>query len=154
MTKSMLFFIAVLIVALGARPVLAGDGREYVGETSSSTAPNIGIVSMHALCDLDFPGGRMCSSSDIIRNGGVGAALPVRDAWVHPTLVVGTADDFFLDASGVSSSRPGGLSCLSWGSKSSKTNGLVLSRLGPLGSGITCGNKLPVACCAERKVEK
>ncbi len=154
MTKSMLFFIAVLIVALGARPVLAGDGREYVGETSSSTAANIGIVSMHALCDLDFPGGRMCSSSDIIRNGGVGAALPVGAAWVHPTLVVGTAVDFFLDASGVSSSRPGGLSCLSWGSISSNTNGLVLSRLGRLGSEITCDKNLPVACCAERKDKK
>ncbi len=53
MTKSMLFFIAVLIVALGARPVLAGDGREYVGETSGSTAPNIGIIAMHDLCEAD-----------------------------------------------------------------------------------------------------
>ena len=59
MSKSMLFFIAVLIVALGARPVLAGDGREYVGATSGSTAPNIGFTAMHDLCHADFPRAHM-----------------------------------------------------------------------------------------------
>ena len=63
MSKSMLFFIAVLIVALGARPVLAGDGREYVGATSGSTAPNIGFTAMHDLCHADFPRARICLSS-------------------------------------------------------------------------------------------
>ena len=78
MTKSMLFFIAVLLVALGARSVLAADDREYVGETEATTVPNIGIITMHDLCNASFPAARMCSSSDIIRGGGVKADPPPR----------------------------------------------------------------------------
>ncbi len=113
MTKFMLFFIAAFIVALGARPALAGDDREYVGETAATTVPNIGIITMHDLCNAAFPAARMCSSSDIIRGGGVKADPPPREAWVSPSLVTGTAAGYVLDASGVTSVKGSG-NCGRW----------------------------------------
>ncbi len=147
MTKSMLFFIAVLIVALGARPVLAGDDRVYVGETSVPTAPNIGIVALHALCEADFKGARMCSSSDIIRNGvAVGAVLPATFAWLHPSLVAGSTVDFALDASGARGDVFGALSCNAFTSALPADVGLLLSDTGRIGGG-DCLFNVPVACC-------
>ena len=153
MTKSMLFFIAVLTVALGARSVLAGDDREYVGETEATTVPNIGIMTMHDLCNASFPAARMCSSSDIIRSGGVKADPPPQEAWVSPSLVTGAAAGYVLDASGVTSTK-GTLSCSSWSSTSSSLTGLVLTSWGWL-SVTTCNStKVAVACCALRKSKK
>ncbi len=153
MTKSMLFFIAVLIVALGARSVLAGDDREYVGETEATTVPNIGIITMHDLCNASFPAARMCSSSDIIRGGGVKADPPPREAWVSPSLVTGTTAGYVLDASGVTSAK-GTLSCSSWSSASSGLTGLVLTSWGWLSVATCNSTKVAVACCALRKSEK
>ncbi len=161
MTKSMLFFIAVLMLALGARPVLAGEaGREYVGETTVMTLPNVGIMALHDLCDADFPGARMCSSSDIIRNGGVGVALPAANAWLHPDLVTGDPVDFALDVSGTTSTDSYFLSCLSWSSLSEEHTGLTLTSTGRIEiapiittsptPGEGCNGSLPVACCAKR----
>ena len=153
MTKSMLFFIAIFIVALGARSVLAGDDREYVGETAATTVPNIGIMTMHDLCNASFPGARMCSSSDIVRGGGVKADPPPQEAWVSPSLVTGTAAGYVLDASGVTSAK-GTLSCSAWSSASSGLTGLVLTSWGWL-SVTTCNStKVGVACCALRKGKK
>ena len=164
MTKSMLFFIAVLIVALGARPVLAGEEREYVGETTVTTLPNVGIITMHNLCDADFPGARMCSSSDIIRNGGVGAALPAANAWLHPDLVTGDAGGFALDVSGTTATDAAFLSCLSWSFLSNAHTGLTLTSTGRIEiapiistlpiAGDGCDGSRPVACCAERGGKK
>ena len=150
MAKSMLFFIAVLIVALGARSVLAADGREYVGETAAATTPNIGIIAIHNLCGAEFPGARMCSSSDIIHGGGVKADPPPREAWVSPSLVTGTASGYVLDASGVSSVK-GTLSCSAWSSTSSGLTGLVLTSWGWLSVANCNATKVGVACCALRK---
>ena len=155
MTKSMLFVIAVLIVALGARPVLGGDEREYVGETTVTTLPGVGIIALHDLCIADFPDARMCSSSDIIRNGArAGAALPVDSAWMTPTLVTVTATDSF-DASGLPSvGQAGILSCVAWTAVNAPNQGMVLD--GGLGTftRINCNNTRPVACCAARKIKK
>ncbi len=153
MAKHMLFFIGVLIVALGARPVLAGDGREYVGETAAATTPNIGIIAMHDLCDASFPAARMCSSSDIIRGGGVKADPPPAQAWVSPSLVTGTAAGYVLDASGVTSAK-GTLSCSAWSSASSGLTGLVLTAWGWLSVATCNSTKVGVACCALRKGKK
>ncbi|MFP6757807.1 MAG: hypothetical protein VCC99_06255 [Alphaproteobacteria bacterium] len=70
MTKSMLIFFAMLVVGLAAQPVLAGDEREFIDKTAATTLPNIGMIELHILCDLEFPGTHMCSSGDIVRNGG------------------------------------------------------------------------------------
>ena len=153
MTKSMLFFIAVLIVALGARPVLAGDGREYVGETSSSIAPHVGYAAMHALCHLDFPGARICWSSDIFRHGGVGAALPVTGAWVHPSLVDVAGQRYPLDPNGNGVLAFGILSCYARASVRPSVFGFSISSYGRR-SPPECAGILPVACCAERKGKK
>ncbi len=159
MTKSMLFFIAVLIVALGARPVLAGDGREYVGVTTDTTLPNVGIIALHDLCEADFPGSRMCSSSDIIRNGGVGAALPPAGAWISPAIKPLISVGFALDLSGVSTTDTGYLACFSWISAGLGDEGVFIPRSLTTWRGqappVLCLQRhLPVACCAERKGKK
>ena len=153
MSKSMLFFIAVLIVALGARPVLAGDGREYVGATSGSTAPNIGFTAMHDLCHADFPRARICLSSDIFRHGGVGAALPVTGAWVHRSLVNLPGQRYPLDPNGNGVLAFGILSCLARASVQPAVFGFSISSYGRLAPP-ECAGTLPVACCAERKGKK
>ncbi len=152
MTKSMLFFIGVLIVALGARPVLAGDGREYVGETTVTTAPNIGKIAMHKLCKADFPGARICLSSDIFRHGGVGAALPVTGAWVHPSSVHVAGQKYHLDPNG-NGILAFGISCFARASVQPAVFGFSISSYGRL-SPPECAGILPVACCAERKGKK
>ena len=120
MPKSMLFFIAVLIVALGARSVLAGDGRDYVGETTVLTLPNVGIIAMHDLCDADFPGARICKSSDIIRNGGgMGATVPATAAWFIPSPVAVDSSGHVLDSSGAAPTiLVGDYTCDLWTSES------------------------------------
>ncbi len=153
MTKSMSFFIAVLIVALGARPVLAGDGREYVGETTVTTAPNIGVIAMHKLCKADFPGARMCLSSDIFRHGGVGAALPVTGAWVHPSLVDVAGQQYPIDPNGNGILAFGILSCFARASVQPAVFGFSISSHGRRAPP-ECAGILPVACCAERKGKK
>ncbi len=159
MTKSMLFFIAVLIVALGARPVLAGDGREYVGVTTDTTRPDVGIIALHDLCEADFPGSRMCSSSDIIRNGGVGAALPPAGAWINPAPIPVTPVGFASDLSGAANTYPGSLACFSWISAGLGDKGEFIPRSLTTWRGqappVVCFQRLlPVACCAERKGKK
>ncbi len=110
MFKYLLAFIAVLTVALGVQPVLAGDHRVYVGETPVTTLPGIGIVALHDLCDSEFPGARMCSTSEFMNNGvGEDAMLPVFAAWIRPSLVAGAADGFLLDESGIGVTSPGAL---------------------------------------------
>ena len=127
MIKYMLCLLAVLTAALGARPVLAQDGREYVGETMVQTDGfGPGILAFHVLCEADFPGARMCSFSDILRSGGAGAALPLGAAWVQPTLVGGGPAGSFVDASGVFTPNAGALSCGAWGSNDPTISGLAL----------------------------
>ena len=85
MTKSMLFFIAVLSVVLGAWPVLAGDERAYADKTTVETFPVFGMIFMHNLCKELSPGLRMCSTADIVRNGGEAFLLGGNNPWVHPS---------------------------------------------------------------------
>ncbi len=144
---------AVFAVALFAQPVLAHEeiGREYVGETTVSTPPDIGLLALHELCDADFPGARMCSSSDIIRNGArASAQIPAGAAWVHPTLV-GQGSGLRLDASGQSASPSQTLSCAAWRLTAGKRATILLgAQPHPTISIALCTLSLPVACCAER----
>ncbi len=153
MSRSMLFVIAVLIVALGARPVLAGDSREYVGETAATTSPSVGIMAMHVLCDADFPGARMCSSSDIIRNGGLGAPLPASAAYVNPSLF-GNPGGQIADVSGLQiGGAPGFLSCIAWTVTTMGFKALVIDSTGKYFED-DCSMERTIACCAERKGKK
>ena len=156
MTKSMLFFIAVLIVALGARPGRAGDEREYVASTTQQQLPIVGIIEMHKRCKTEFPGTHFCSSFDINRNGGSGA-LPAVNAWIQPDLRTNKGG-LVMDASGITSGgslgEAGGLSCSGWRTISPNSQGLVLNSQGMI-EAVPCNFAPPiprVACCAE--VEK
>ena len=147
MTKSMLIFFAMLVVGLAAQPVLAGDEREFIDKTAATTLPNIGMIELHILCDLEFPGTHMCSSGDIVRNGGT-LNLQGLSAWVHPSRVIERAESGSYDsASGVGTSAGGNLSCAGWGSDKSEFDGLILRPSGLWGLA-TCDGEQPVACCA------
>ncbi len=154
MTKSMLFFIAVLIVALGARPVLAGDEKPLVAVTDP-TPPNIGVTGMHDLCKAQFPGTHWCSSWDIIRKGALAGALPPSAAWVHPDIRGDTAEggdgdvQVSLDASGnVGESTGRSMTCNLWRSQTPAQRGLTITSAGNL-EVTNCFIPRPVACCGE-----
>ena len=147
MSKSILLLIAAIMLALGASPVLAQD-REFVGVTTVATPANVGILAMHKMCAAQFKGGRVCSSADILANGGV----DVPDffgplVWLQPTLVAGDSTLFRLDASGVDAM--GSLSCFNWSVNNANVAGLVLSPSRITAS--SCDNIYPVACCSDLK---
>ena len=148
MTKSMLFFIAVLIVALGARPVLAGDEREFVDKTTLETFPNVGIIEMHDLCKAEFPGTHFCSTADIVRNGGLAVNLPeFIGAWVHPSRVIERPDGSSYDSvSGVATVATGNLSCSAWSTTTFDVRGMSLTSVATFTT-VPCSVDLPVACC-------
>jgi hypothetical protein len=152
MTKSMLIVIAALMLAWGARPVLAQQ-REFVGQTTSTTPANVGILALHAMCNAQISGARMCSTADILANGGVGAP-PISGQppllWINPSLVAGT-EMFQLDASGVGSaaSLSGSLSCFNWSINLATVAGTILSQSRITAS--SCDNEYAVACCSAKK---
>lgn len=154
MTKSMLIFSAVLIVALGTQPVLAQE-REFVGVTAASTKPDVGILVLHNLCATDFEGARMCSSIDIVRNGvRDGLPFPGASSWINPTGVSGSEVATYVDgASGVQTTLNGGLSCGGWRLDTTGQAGMVLSGALQTIAFTLCNNVIPVACCVERKVK-
>ena len=128
MTKSILLLIAAIMLVLGASPILAQD-REFVGVTTVATPANVGILAMHEMCDADFPGARMCSSADILANGGVGVPNNFGPlVWLQPSLVAGDSAGFKLDASGVATTAvSASLSCFNWSVDFATVGGLVLS---------------------------
>lgn len=156
MTKSMLFFVAVLIMALGARPVLAGDERQLVAVTTAETLPDIGVIGMHDMCWAEFPGTYFCSSSDIIRNGARVGALPSQEpgaAWLHPSFRGFAAGDGSLFSEKVLARadrrirlRGAFYSCFSWFTKNEDNFGLVIRYDGRIGE-TECVFRRPVACC-------
>ena len=153
MTRSMLFLIAALMLALGAGPVRAQQ-RQFVGQTTTTTPANVGILALHAMCDAQFPGARMCSTADILANGADSAAPPISGTppllWINPSLVAGT-DTFQLDASGVGSgaSLSGSLSCFNWSINLAAVAGTTLSQSRISAS--SCDNEYAVACCIAPK---
>jgi hypothetical protein len=152
MTKSMLCLITSLMLALGAGPVLAQQ-RAFVGQTATTTPANVGILALHAMCDAQISGARMCSTADILANGGVGAPPISGDPpllWINPSLVAGDAA-FQLDASGVGSgaSASGSLSCFNWSVNFATVAGTTLSQSRISAS--SCDNEYAVACCIAPK---
>ena len=156
---AIVFAVAVLIVALGARPVLAGEEREYVGETTVSTLGNVGLQAMHNLCAADFKEARMCSSHDLIRNGASPlSTLPVLAAWMNPMVATHQREppaNLAADISGVTSSKgPQGLSCAGWRLIAGELTGLAFIRSPVTISLARCDFPFPVACCSARKRSK
>jgi hypothetical protein len=154
--RSTLFLIAATILALGAGSVFAQE-REFVGVTTAATLPNVGILTLHEMCNADFPGSRMCSSADILANGGVGVSHDFGPlVWLQPTLVAGESGGWKLDASGVATHVVSGLqqslSCFNWSVDFASVGGLVLSP-GRI-SASSCDNSYPVACCSAKKVKE
>lgn len=146
-------FVCICVIALFVCPVLAQD-RELVGVTSETTSGfGGGVAGMHERCKAEFPGTRMCSSSDIVRNGVSDAlGLPLNNlAWVHPSREV--PDTRFistgiLDAvSGIPTTAGSTLSCGSWNNESSNNRGLIIGDDGTL-SLLPCSATIAVACCA------
>jgi hypothetical protein len=164
MLKKMVFVFASIVLVFDVSFVEAQD-RELVGfTTTSTTGSNQGIVGMHELCSLDFPGSRMCTTSDIVRNG-VAPGVVLQRGWVHPAAVVevtaegitGPNKGKWLDTvSGARSSFDdwrGMLSCFGWTTTGSLVGGLVIFPSGSLHED-PCSDSRPVACCAEAKLKK
>jgi len=153
MTKSGLVLITALMLALGARPVLAQQ-RQFVGQTATTTSANAGILAMHAMCAAQFKDAVMCSTLDILTNGAAADAPPISGdpplLWINPVLVAGDSAGFVLDASGVGTNVPfASLSCDTWSVDFANKGGTTLSQSRISAS--SCDNKYAVACCRAPK---
>ena len=149
MTKCMLFFIAVLIVALGAQPVQAEQPRLYVGE-SLPTSPGVGILDLHDECRSVFKGSFMCSTADVFHNGAFPGARPTTPNWINPSHVTESGNGFTVDApSGtriITEAFSGVLNCNVWADFGNLV-GLVIIPSGTL-TLRQCSQNSPVACCS------
>lgn len=161
MPKVFLFILASIALAFCVSPALAQD-RVLIGVTTATTTGDAdGIVGMHDLCETAFPGSRMCTSADIVRNGIDGdIVLPLSNsAWVQPSMVdaiaVGATFQIFDQVSGVTVAGPstplGHLTCLWWLSES--VTGMAIYQTGELGSS-ACSADNSVACCVPLKKPK
>jgi len=162
MTRSVSSAVVVLLVAFGATPALSQEEREFIGLTRESVETNLGIGGMHAACTMEFPGARMCSSADIVRNGE--ASEPRLNGgtfgWVHPSNVVFTPDGDFgsgnhaLDTvSGVfrPESQLSALSCGQWRITSDLGRAMTYDTQARTLSALPCVVTGPIACCAARR---
>lgn len=145
--------IASIFIIVGVSPVLAQD-RELVGMTVATTDGSTGGISaMHAMCRAEFEGSRMCSSSDLMRNGiSASAQLPSSSvAWINPS---NSAPDTRFAARGTvdtvsgTVSTVGTLNCSGWAF--SILVGLTIDDGGEFAIE-NCSVSLPVACCAPVK---
>jgi hypothetical protein len=90
----------------------------------------------------------MCESLIFLRSGSTTPPGTFVFQWIMPTLqaVYDGTGVMFIDASGTTSTEPGGLSCGGWTSASSDDVGLVVSQRGRY-STFSCDNEFAVACC-------
>lgn len=149
MSKSFLSLFASVLIAFLAFPVVAQD-REVVGFTVATTdGDNNGFVGMHALCESEFPGSRMCTTADIVRNGLAQGLSVFAVTWVHPSIQVFAPSGNAIDA--ISGARPGtsSISCTGWTDDDSELSGMTLTSEGFFPGG--CEQSRSVACCAELK---
>jgi hypothetical protein len=155
MSKTPLILIAAALIGLSAGPVLGDDGRELVGFAGPAVNGSGGIFEKHAMCDAAFPGSRMCSSKDILDNGGRDYPPAPGQAWIQPSLIFSDPNSgLFIDASGRHATDfLGKLSCLGWSISSSAYKGLTIEvqELGAFFLDETCNDAFLVACCAARK---
>ena len=159
-------FVFTSIIPVFYVSFLEAQDRELVGFTTTlTTGSNNGSIGMNDLCNSEVPGTRMCTTSDIVRNGvSDNVPRPLLRGWVHPAAVVevtaegttGPNRGKWLDTvSGARSSYDawrGMLSCYGWTATGSLIGGLAIL---PTGSLIEdpCSTPHPVACCAEAKIK-
>ena len=156
MTKSMLSFIGMLMVALGVQPALAENRGENVGATSIMMINRSSGSSHCIICVRRSSQAHICmsASSDIILSGGVIGLLPPDLAWIHPTIVGVGPEGGVVDACGRNSipERQNALSCSSWTDASPLHAGFSLTSTGALRPSASCLVEFPAACCAALKV--
>lgn len=107
---------------------------QLVGFSTQSTNGQAGVLRMTALCQVNYPGSRMCTYDEIAGTTTIPPLPPVVTAWVHPIPVD-------LLAAGV-----GAESCLNWSTATSTESGLLVSELGVASLG-GCDGVHSVACC-------
>jgi hypothetical protein len=116
-----------------------------VGFSTMTLQGGAGVFGLTQACQLDFPGSRMCTSTEVLNTVSIPPLTGTR-AWVRPTIVFGLGISF-VDESGANS---GDLSCIGWtSSASSSAFGLSVTNIGGFSVvGSPCSSLLPVACCA------
>jgi len=146
------FLIAAALTALIAGPAAAQSLR-YLGPHSTDPNDfvfgNMGVNAYNDLCSDAFDGSQMCESIDVLRSGSSEPLGGLTLQWIKPTLMSAFFDGNninFVDASGVTTTFQGGLSCSGWGFTGSTLAGLTVRARGSFGIA-SCNTALPVACC-------
>lgn len=117
---------------------------QLVGFTSSTFEGAAGVLNFTEGCQADFPGSRMCTSTEIMETTAV-PLLALESAWVRPDIITDTGTGLAIDASGVEAEAID-LSCDGWTSQEFTSTGLSVRRRGSF-SLLRCDAPLPVACC-------
>ena len=123
---------------------IASKEPQLVGFTTESFLGDRGVLDFTKACQADFPGSRMCTSTEIMKT----TAVPVLAglvAWVRPHIITNTGTGSAIDASGVQE-EASDLSCKGWTTRLSPFTGLSVSLTGSFGV-LTCEAPLRVACC-------
>lgn len=122
----------------------------YVGRSATDTAPDIGNLGLNQLCAATYPGGRMCTTAELILTGNPPPSSG--NQWLAPTFTGAVIGSEVVDFSGLVGT-PAGLSCGSTAinegpfSLTTGTGIVYQSSAGRiLKSG--CNGIRPVACCA------
>ncbi len=125
--------------------------QQHVGNSSGTAYGNKGIRTMTALCQIDYPDARMCTTEEYVKTTNLAPASPGTYAWVNPTHFVGlSGDNNYMTAdiySGLNSNEgPRGLNCQGWAQTSHSFYGVVVDAVGKFGRS-SCSSSNAVACC-------
>ena len=125
--------LAAVSLALMLSTSVSAAVLEYLGPHSTDPVDRVntdeGVLGFNTLCADAFVGGQMCESIIFLRSGTMTPPGTFIFQWIKPTLqaVFDGTGVIFLDASGTTSTEPGGLSCGGWTSASPNDFGLVVS---------------------------
>lgn len=109
---------------------------ELVGFTTGTTPPTVGVYGLTRLCQVEFPGTRMCTLGEALDT------VNVPNIFVADPNAAWTRDDLIVFDSGGTGSVS---SCRGWSSTTGV--GLVITTSGSV-SVRSCTNEAHVACCA------
>lgn len=146
---------------VNAPPPSTSARFQLVGFTSATFTGGQGVLGFTRACQQEFPGSRMCSSTEVMETTTVPSGLS-GEAWVRPTLI--SSGDIRVslpdsggaaDAAGISGS-PETLSCDGWRNDLfpvGGTGGLVIDAAGRFyvagrPGTMNCAGPRAVACCA------
>jgi len=120
----------------------------FAGFSTATATMTTGRVGMHALCNAEFPGARICHAAEYLRADS-GAAVPAAGAWLDPSIDLNT----FYDVAGASpvfgryTGTQSGGHCSSWTSSLATSYGTVVQANGGISDVATCNVARRVACC-------